>query len=360
MRAAILSGPGAMTIEEVALDGPGPGEVRVQITACGVCHSDLYPIFRAREGALAHPVILGHEAAGVVEAVGSAVRSVREGDPVVLAFRPSCGGCFQCGRGEPQLCERPDDPQRGPAGAQPRLRWNGRGVQQGIGVGGFAESCVMPEGGVVKIRSDAPLGTVCLIGCGVTTGIGAVIHTARIEPGSDVAVIGLGGVGLNIVQGARLAGARRIIAIDRLQPKLELAAQFGATDLVLAGDDDLVEQVRKITPRLDYAFEAIGLGRTVAQALAMVRPGGTAVAVGVTRDPVTVPGNEFLREKKLIGSLYGSARIKHTIPRLVDLYMEGRIQIDELVSRRRPLAEINEAFADLESGVVARTVIELR
>lgn len=359
MKAAILTGPGPMIIDDVTLDGPGPGEVRVKLTACGVCHSDLLPIHRARGPGLTHPVILGHEAAGVVDAVGAGVRSVAEGDSVVCAFRPSCGACFQCARGDSQLCDQPDDPQRAASGSRPRLRWKERPVAQGIGVGGFAEMCVMPEGGVVKIRKDAPLDKVCLIGCGVTTGIGAAIHTAQIEPGSRVAVIGLGGVGLSVVQGARLAGARQVIAIDRLASKLEIARGFGATDCLLA-TDDVVESVQKLSGgRLDYAFEAIGIGSCVAQAVAMVRSGGTAVAVGVTRDAVTIPGMELLREKKLIGSFYGSARIKHTIPMLVDLYMEGKIKLDELITRRRPLEQINEAFEDLLAASVARTVIQL-
>ncbi len=219
----------------------------------------------------------------------------------------------------------------------------------------------MPEGGVIVVRDDAPLETICLIGCGVTTGIGAAVNTAKVEAGSDVAVIGLGGVGLNIVQGARLAGARRIIAVDTVASKLELARRFGATDSVDASTEDVVARVQEISGGyLDYAFEAIGLAETVQQAFEMVRPGGTAVVVGVTAQPVTVPGFGFLREKKLIGSLYGSASVKYMIPRLVDLYMEGKILLDELVSRRRPLSEVNEAFADMEAGTVARSVLDLR
>jgi S-(hydroxymethyl)glutathione dehydrogenase/alcohol dehydrogenase len=360
MQAAVLRDAGPMRIEDVELSGLEPGEVRVKLSACGVCHSDLHTIHRARRGELRAPVILGHEAAGIVDAVGASVRSVAPGDPVILAFHPSCGRCAACVRGTPQICERPDDPARAATGPRPRRRALGTPIAQGIGVGGFAQYTIMPEGGVIKVRPDAPLGTVCLVGCAVTTGIGAVMRTARVEPGSDVAVIGLGGVGLNIVQGARLAGARRIIGVDVRDDKLALAERFGATDLVRGGRDDTVEQVRKIAGnRLDYAFEAIGLGKTVAQALQMVRAGGTAVSVGVTADLVSFPGFELLREKKLIGSFYGSASIHDTIPRLVDLYMDGRILLDELVSRRRPLAEVNEAFEDLEAGSVARSVIEI-
>ena len=257
------------------------------------------------------------------------------------------------------LCERPDNPERDASGERPRLTLGDEALQQGIGVAGYSEYTVMPKRGVIKIREDAPLGTVCLVGCGVTTGVGAATRTARVEPGSAVAVIGLGGVGLNVVQGARIAGAHRIVAIDVLDSKLEMAAKFGATDFVNASQEDPVARVQELTGGyLDYAFEAIGLSETVAQAFDMIRPGGTAVVVGVVAEPVTIPGLGFIREKKLIGSFYGSADVQHTIPNLIDLYMDGKPMIDELVSKRRPLEQINEAFADMEAGEVARSVIE--
>ncbi len=359
MRAAVLRGTEPLGVEQLTLDGPEAGEVLVRIAACGVCHSDLHVINRIRGTGSVAPVVLGHEAAGVVEAVGPGVRSLRQGDHVILAFHPACGACFQCDSGRPQLCERPDNPERSMRGPRPRLSAGGQPVQQGVGIGGFAEYAVMPERGVVKVRDDAPLDVIALIGCGVTTGVGAVINAAKVEPGSDVAVIGLGGVGLNIVQGARLAGARRIIAVDVVDDKLKTAERFGATHLVNGGTTDPVAEVQAITGgRLDYAFEAIGLAKTVSQAFAMVRPGGTAVVVGLVSEPVTVPGFDFLREKRLIGTIYGSASIHVDIPRLVDLYMDGKLLLDELVSRRRPLAEVNEAFADMEGGLVARTVLD--
>ncbi|MEX0942048.1 MAG: Zn-dependent alcohol dehydrogenase [Pseudomonadales bacterium] len=363
MKSAVLTGPGPLSIEEVTLDGPEAGEVLVKITACGVCHSDLHVINGVRAaGKTATPIILGHEAAGIVEEIGANVRSVKPGDHVIMAFHPTCGTCYYCRRAMPQICETPDFPDRSVDGRRPRLKINGEvPARQGIGVGGFSEFTCMPEGGVIRIRNDAPLETVCLVGCGVTTGIGAVTNAARVEAGSMVAVIGLGGVGLNCIQGARLAGAHRIFAIDTLADKLEMAAQFGATDFINASqEEDVVARVIEMTDgRLDYAFEAIGLGKTVEQAFGMIRPGGTAVVVGVTADNVTVPGRAFLAEKKLIGSLYGSASIHYMIPRLVDLYMEGKVQLDELVSKRRPLAEINEAFADLAAGHVARSVMNI-
>ncbi|MEX2372426.1 MAG: Zn-dependent alcohol dehydrogenase [Dehalococcoidia bacterium] len=360
MQAAVLRGPEAITMEEVTLNGPEIGEVLVRVVACGVCHSDLHTIKRAQAGPLPVPVILGHEVAGVVEAVGPGVTSVAEGDHVVVAFKPNCGICYQCVRGAPQLCEQPDYPHRAATGASPRLLGSdGKPIQQGIGVAGYSQYTVMPERGVVKVRKDAPLDRICLVGCGVTTGVGAAVRTARVEPGSDVAVIGLGGVGLNVVQGARLAGARKIIGVDTVASKADLGAKFGMTDFVNAAEVDPIAEVQRIAGGyLDYAFEAIGLGKTVEQAFAMVRRGGTAVVVGVVGQDVTVPGIAFLGEKRLIGSFFGSAKLQSDLPRYVDLYMEGKLNLDDLVSKKRPMNEINEAFADMEAGKVARSVME--
>ena len=360
MRAAVLRGPEPIAIEQVNLDGPRAGEVLVKVVACGVCHSDLHTINRAKGGALPIPVILGHEVGGIVQEVGPGVTSVRAGDHVVVAFRPNCGQCFFCLRGDGQLCERPDFPDRAAAGSSPRLTQDGKPVLQGIGVGGYSEYTVMPERGVVKVRDDAPLETICLVGCGVTTGVGAAIRTARVEAGSTVAVIGLGGVGLNVVQGARLAGARRIIAIDTVDSKADLAAKFGATHFINAAQEDVVAAAQKIGGGyVDYAFEAIGLGATVTQAFNMVRAGGTAVVVGVVAQEVTIPGIAFLREKRLIGSFFGSAILQQDIPLYVDMYMDGKLNLDDLVSKRRPLPEVNEAFDDMKTGAVARSVMML-
>jgi S-(hydroxymethyl)glutathione dehydrogenase / alcohol dehydrogenase len=360
MRAAVLRTAGPIQIEDVTLDEPQAGEVLARVVACGVCHSDLHTINRAKSSALPAPVILGHEVGGIVEAIGPGVTSVVAGDHVVVAFRPNCGGCYFCVRGQPHLCERPDYPHRLFNGAQPRIKdGEGRPVQQGIGVAGYSEFTLMPERGVVKVREDAPLDRICLVGCGVTTGVGAAVRTARVEAGSDVAVIGLGGVGLNVVQGARLAGARRIIGIDTVAGKADLGAKFGMTDFIDASKVDPIEEARRITgDRLDYAFEAIGLGKTAEQAFEMVRRGGTAVIVGVVGDDVTVPGRAFLNEKRLIGSFFGSAKLQYDLPNYVDLYMEGKLNLDDLVSRKRPLEEINEAFSDMMAGTVARSVME--
>ena len=347
-------------MEEIDINGPEAGEVLVKVVACGVCHSDLHSINRAKAGPLPVPVILGHEVGGIVEAVGPGVTSVAEGDHVVVAFRPNCGSCYFCYRGQPQLCERSDYPHRAFNGEKPRLfAADGKPVQQGVGVAGYSQYTVMPERGVVKVRNDAPLDRICLVGCGVTTGVGAATRTAKVEPGSDVAVIGLGGVGLNIVQGARLSGARRIIGVDMVAEKAELGAKFGMTDFVDASKVDPVAAVQELTNnRLDYAFEAIGLGKTVEQAFHMVRRGGTAVVVGVVGQDVTIPGIAFLGEKRLIGSFFGSAKLQYDLPTYVDMYMDGRLNLDDLVSKKRPMNELNEAFADMQTGLVARSVME--
>lgn len=360
MQAAVLRGADPIAMEDITLDEPRAGEVLVKVVACGVCHSDLHTINRAKTAALPAPVILGHEVGGIVEAVGPGVTSVAEGDHVVCAFKPNCGNCYFCVRGQPQLCERSDYPDRLFNGSSPRLRdEGGKPVQQGIGVGGYAQYTVMPERGVVKVREDAPLDRICLVGCGVTTGVGAALRTAQVEAGSDVAVIGLGGVGLNVVQGARLAGARRIIGIDTVASKADLGAKFGMTDFVNAAEKDPIDEVRRLTnDRLDYAFEAIGLGKTSEQAFEMVRRGGTAVIVGVVGDNITVPGRAFLGEKKLVGSFFGSAKLQYDLPVYVDLYMDGKLNLDDLVSKKRPMPEINEAFADMMAGTVARSVME--
>lgn len=361
MKAALFADAGPLQIADVDINGPEDNEVLIRVRACGVCHSDLHVMNMnlASGQPPARPTIFGHEAGGEVVKVGANVTTVKPGDHVLTAFHPSCGRCYYCVRNMSELCERPDNPERSGAGPRPRLTIGGKPVNQGIGVGGFAEYTCMPEGGVIKIRDDAPLETACLISCGVTTGVGAALWTAQVKAGSNVAVIGLGGVGLNVVQGARIAGAQRIIAIDLLDNKLELAKQFGATHTINSGKEDVAAAVKEITGGyLDYALEAIGLPQTVALAFQLIRSGGTAVAVGITRGDVTIPGMGFLNEKKLIGSLYGSASIQADIPTLVDLYMDGKLMVNELVSKRRPIEEINEAFDDLKAGAVARSVIE--
>ena len=359
MKAAVYRGlEKPILVEEVELASTEGSEVLVDITSCGVCHSDLHIMNMMPEAPM--PMVFGHEAAGVVNEVGENVTSVKAGDHVIIAFYGSCGFCFHCVKGMRNLCTNRDFADRQFDGARPRLKTGGIPTMQGVGVGGWATQALMPESSIIKVRDDAPLDKIGLIGCGVMTGVGAAIHTAKVEPGSDVAVIGCGGVGLNIIQGARLAGANKIIAVDLMDSKLEMARQFGATHCVSGANGDPVAQVQALAPTLDYAFEAIGLGATVQQAFAMIRPGGTAVVVGVGMGKVAeLPVGDFLQEKKIMGSMYGSGQVHVDIPRLVDLYMEGKLELDALISKVRPLSEVKEAFDDMTGGNVARTMLDV-
>ncbi len=359
MKAALYRGSDKpIAIEEIEIDAPEGSEVLVDVTACGVCHSDLHVMARMPQTPV--PMVFGHEAAGVVRSVGKDVTSVAAGDHVIVAFRGACGKCFYCVKGMRNLCTASDLPDRQANGPRPRLRKEGAPVMQGVMVAGWAHQVLLPETSMVKVRKDAPLDKVSLIGCGVMTGVGAAIHTAKVEPGSDVAVIGCGGVGLNVIQGAKLAGAHRIIAVDLLPNKLEMAREFGATHCVAAGEGDPVAKVKEISPYLDYAFEVIGLPVTVQQAFAMIRPGGMAVVIGVgTGHIAEIPLGDFLQEKRLVGSIYGSGQVHVDIPRLVDLYMEGKIMLDQLVSQVRPLNEVNQAIKALKAGEVARTLLSM-
>ena len=357
--------PGSLVIEEVDIDRPGPREVLVRTAAAGLCHSDLHFIegkFRAPT-----PVVLGHESAGVVEAVGDDVTYVKPGDHVITCLSVFCGQCEFCLGGRPSLCDQIGI-NRG-KGQRPRLSLRGEPCGQFANLSSFAEQMLVHEHAVAKIRDDMPLDRAALIGCGVTTGVGAVFRTARVEAGSTVAVIGCGGVGLNCVQGAALAGASRVIAVDTSPFKLDLASTFGATDLIDASAADPVEQVRALLPGraglggpgggVDYAFEAIGLKPTVEQAFAMVKKGGTATVIGMIPPGtmIDLPGLEFLSEKKIQGSVMGSNRFRQDMPRYVDLYLAGRLKLDELVSARIKLDQINDGFGALTRGEVARSVV---
>ncbi|GBD15084.1 S-(hydroxymethyl)glutathione dehydrogenase [bacterium HR25] len=349
-----------LAVEELDLEEPRAGEVLVRVAACGVCHSDLH--FLDGLVPLPSPCVLGHEAAGVVERVGEGVTYVQPGDHVILSFAPACGRCSYCEVGRPNLCTYGGRAMA--AGTMldgtTRLSRDGQPVYHEAAVAGFATHAVVPEASVVKIREDMPLDRAALIGCGVMTGVGAAINTAKVQPGSDVAVIGCGGVGLNVIQGAALAGAARIIAVDLLDHKLELARQFGATDTVNASREEPVTAVRRLSAGgVDYAFEVIGRPETIRQAFDMARRGGMAIVVGLSPSGshVSLPANIFLMEKTITGSAYGGARPRVDMPRLVELYMAGKLKLDELISRVYPLERINEAFEALRQGEVARSVI---
>ncbi|MDY7106078.1 MAG: Zn-dependent alcohol dehydrogenase [Actinomycetota bacterium] len=358
MRAAVLrEAPGELGIEDVAVDRPGSREVLIRTVAAGLCHSDLHFIDAAYPTKL--PAVLGHESAGVVEAVGDEVTYVRPGDHVITCLAVYCGACEHCLTGRQAICQNKVATRR-PREATPRLGSSDAPMHQFLDLSSFAEMMLVHEHAVVKIRDDMPLDRAALLGCGVTTGVGAVWNTAEVEPGTTVAVIGCGGIGLNCVQAARLAGATRVIAVDLLDEKLELATTFGATDLVNAGAVDPVVAVRELTGGgVDHSFEAIGLKVATEQAWRMLGPGGTATVVGMipVGTKIELHGPDFLNERRIQGSAMGSTRFRVDMVRYVDLYLDGRLKLDELVSARIGLDAINDGFAKLRKGSVARSVI---
>lgn len=357
MKAAVLREvPGELVIEDVQIDAPGPREVLIRTAAAGCCHSDLHFM----EGLYRHPTptVLGHESAGIVEQVGADVTAVRPGDHVITCLSVFCGRCELCISGRPHLCtkvatRRPRD------GAQ-RLTQDGSPMHQFLDLSSFAEQMLVNEGAVVAVRDDMPLDRAALLGCGVLTGLGAVFNTAGVRPGETVAVIGCGGVGLSAIQGAAIAGAGRIIAVDRVASKLELARSMGATDTVDASSGDAVGQVAELTSGgVDHAFEAIGLKVAAEQAFAMLRSGGTATIIGMIPygQTVELPGHQFLAEKKIQGSMMGSNRFRLDMPRYVEMYLAGKLNLDDLVSDRVALTDVNAAFAAMKAGEIARDVI---
>ena len=358
MKAAVLREVNVpLEVEEVQVDAPGPREVLIRTGASGVCHSDLHYV----EGSysIPKPAILGHEAAGIVEAVGEQVYYLKPGDTVIMCLSVFCGHCEFCLRGQPVLCTRtdvvrsPDQP--------PRLRKGGEGITQMAQLGSYAEMMLVHENACVKVREDIPMDRLALIGCGATTGLGAVLNTAAVEPGSTVCVVGCGGVGLNCIQGAALAGALRIIAVDTVETKLTMAREFGATDVIDASSGDVVQRIRDLTDDgVDYSFEAIGLKQTAEQCYQMLRPGGTATVIGMIPEGTMIEidaGGFLRRERKLQGSSMGSNRFRTDMPRYIEFYLQGRLKLDELVSQHMKLEQINEAFADMKGGNVARSVI---
>ncbi len=358
MRAAVLEqAPGELVIVDVAVSKPGPGEVLVRTAAAGLCHSDLH--FMENLWPTPCPCVLGHESAGVVEAVGPDVTYVQPGDHVITCLSAYCGSCDYCLTGRLYLCNNRAVLER-QSGSAPRLSRNGETVNQFMRLSSFAEQMLIHEHAVVRITKDMPLDRAALIGCGVTTGVGAVFRTAKVEAGATVAVIGCGGIGLNCIQGARIAGAGRIIAVDLNPDKLELAQQFGATDVVNAAESDPVAQVKEMTQGgVEYSFEAIGLKVAAEQAFRMLRAGGTATVIGMIPfgTNIEIHGADLLSEKKIQGSNMGSNRFRVDMPRFIDLYLQGRLKLDELVSARITLDEINAGFATMKQGSVARSVI---
>ena len=341
-------------------EGPKAGEVGVNVKAAGVCMSD-YHIMNG-DWPLPLPMVLGHEAAGEIAEVGPGVTNVKVGDKVIFSFRPHCGTCHYCSKGRTVLCNGFDDsPRWRMHDGTARLKLNGEPVNQMARIGTFAEHVVCPADQVVKVREDLPWTHAAIIGCSVATGVGAVIRHAKVEAGSSVLVVGCGGVGLNVIQGAKLAGARTIIACDLLDNKLEYAKAFGATHTINGKKENVVKRVREITRiGADYAFDAIGSEPTVVQIVDAVAPGGHAVIVGIpsftTKAPITPVGIVY-GEKTLSGTYYGSIRPTVDFAVLADLDMEKRINLDDLISRTYTFSQINEGFDLLMKGSVARGVI---
>ena len=361
-RAAVLREQGKpLSVEPIEIDAPGPGEVLVEMKAAGVCHSDLHPA--AGDWPMKTPVVLGHEGAGIVREVGPAVTSVRPGDHVVLCWAPACGACDACRAGRAVLCDRLDKTNyrnRLPT-AGVRLHAPSGDIAPFLGTACFADFAVVADRGAIRVSPDVPFEALATIGCAVVTGVGAVLNAGRVPPGARAAVIGAGGVGLNVVQGLAIAGCERIIAIDRRAAPLETARQFGATD-VLSGDDDMAAAVRDLTNGrgADFVFDTVGAPATLATALGATVKGGAVVLTGLSRVDAqgSIPMFPFvMQEKRLIGSVYGSGDPRRDIDRLLSLYREGRLKLRELVTRTYTLDRINEALAALAAADGGRGVV---
>lgn len=363
MKAVVFRDPQSpIEFVDVDLAPPRAGEVRVRIAAAGVCHSDLH--VKRGEWDAAAPLVMGHEGSGVVTELGEGVTTLAVGDHVVLSWVPPCGECRYCRAGHEARCQKVATVVA-PLGVlfdgTSRLSLDGETLHHYLGVSSFAEEVVVPASGAVKVRDDAPLDVVAVVGCAVATGVGAVLNTAAVEPGSTVAVIGCGGVGLNVVQGARLAGAERIVAIDVRPEKTQLALQFGATDRIDASHGDAVAQLRElISDGVDYAFDAIGRTSTTEQSIQMLGLGGAAVIVGLPPTGARASFEPLVlaeADQRILGSNYGSVRPSIDVPALVDRYMDGQLKIDPLISGRRPLSEAAAALDDLETGSALRTLL---
>ncbi len=365
MRAIVFEGRDRrVAVKNVDLASPGPGEVTIKIAAAGVCHSDLH--VRRGEWDVPVPLVMGHEGSGVVAEVGAGVTDLSVGDHVVLSWVAPCHACRHCRAGHEARCEVAATVV-GPGGvlqdgtSRLRLHEDGRQLHHYLGVSSFAEYAVVPASGAIRIRPDAPLEAVALIGCAVATGVGAVRNTAAVEAGTTVAVIGCGGVGLSVVQGAQIARAARIIAIDLHAEKVELAQRLGATDGIALSGGSANDALRRLEPGgVDYAFDAIGTISTIEESIAMLGLGGAAVIVGLPPTGARAAFEPLVlaeADQRILGCNYGGVRPQHDIPRLVDEYVNGRLKLDELISGRRPLEEAEEALDDLEGGHVLRTLL---
>lgn len=360
-RAAVLTDiDKPLELTDIRVDDPEPHEVRVAVTHVGLCHSDLHYITGTVPTET--PVVLGHEVAGIVQDVGTAVTALRPGDRVTGALTPSCGLCANCDAGRSTQCLRVEEVRSRP---RPAFRFpDGRPIARLGDIGAFSQHTLMRENALVKLPDDVPSHVGCLLSCCVVTGVGAVFRAARLRPGSTAAVIGCGGVGSAIIQGARLAGASAIVAIDLDDERLEAARGYGATHVINGGTGDPVTELHRLLgDGVDYAFEAVGSARTAATALALVRPTGTACLVGIAPGgtEVSVPALDFFfQEKRLIGSYMGSGQAREDIAQFARLYQQGRLLLDEMVTRVIPFAEITKGFEAMTSGGVTRIVVDLQ
>jgi S-(hydroxymethyl)glutathione dehydrogenase/alcohol dehydrogenase len=363
MRAAVFRGSSSpVHVEDVQLAAPGPGEVRVQIAAAGVCHSDLH--VRQGDWQLPTPLVLGHEGSGEIVETGPGVEDLAVGDHVVLSWVAPCGACRPCTLGQPVRCLTAATIVA-PGGVlndgTSRLSIDGDPAYHYLGVSSYAEQAVIPASGAVKVRADAPLEPLALVGCAVATGVGAVRNSAGVPPGAHVVVVGCGGVGLSVVQGARLAGADRIIAVDLRPEKTRLAIKLGATDEIDGTAADVVQSVKALLPDgADYAFDAIGGATTTRQCIDMLGVGGTAVVVGIPKAGTSVSFEPQLLvdfDQRIIGSNYGGIDPHRDIPQLVDLYMAGDLLLDEMISAHRPLNEAGASLDDLAAGATLRQLL---
>jgi S-(hydroxymethyl)glutathione dehydrogenase/alcohol dehydrogenase len=348
-----------LIIENVTVSKPGPHEILLRTAFAGLCHSDLHFI----EGLYPHPVpvVLGHESAGIVEEVGSEVRYVKKGDHVITCLSVFCGTCENCNTGRPAICTNTE--VKLPPGVAKRLSIGGKQVHTFTNLSSYAEQMLVHENAVVKVDKDFPLDRGALIGCGVITGFGAVVNTAKVRPGETVAVIGCGGVGMAAINGAAIAGAGRVIAIDTNPVKLQLATKLGATDLVNPKDGDPVQRVKELTKGgVHHAIECLGLKVTAEQSFNMLAAGGTATIVGMVPfgQKIELHGFDFLRERKIQGSSMGSNRFRVDMPRLIEFYKQGKLQLDDWISDRIPLADINQGFKNMKEGKVVRSVIDFK
>lgn len=362
VHAAILWEQGQpLSVEPATLDAPGAGEVLVEMRAAGVCHSDLHP---ARgDWPMKTPAVLGHEGAGIVREVGPSVARAAVGDHVVLSWAPACGECPSCLDGRSVLCDRLEKVtfrNRLPSGAS-RLHARDRDLAPFLGTACFADAVVVPESAVIRVPRDVPFPALATLGCAVITGVGAVMNAARVPAGSRVAVIGAGGVGLNVVQGAAIAGCDEVIAVDTRAAPLAMASRFGATmTLEAAGDVPAAIRERTRGRGADYVFDTVGSPATLATSLASAKKGGTVVVTGLWRTDAQGAIAMFpfvMQEKRLIGSVYGSGQPTRDIPHLVALYQQGRLKLDELVARRYVLARVNDALEALAASDGARGAI---